>query len=302
MKGFTIALISCMFLALESVFSKVLLRQMSPIAVTALTSIFAAVILFFILEAEEKMKEVWTLKRKEFLILLAIGIISGVLAQLLYVTGLRDSTATNAVLLTRLNSLLIALLGVVIIKEKLNYRHLLGSALMISGIVIIATRFFEESVNMMKGDGLLVLAAVFWASANILMKKYLTRLSPEVIVIWYYGFSGAVLLGICWQDIPMQLSAEAIIFLAAQVLLVSVIGRYLWYYSFEHANACDVGIASLSMPLFGVIYAAAFLGERMQPYQALGGALIFAGLVSIEWHATCHPDTEHPLKRHHPHH
>jgi drug/metabolite transporter (DMT)-like permease len=302
MKGTVIALVSCMFLALESVFSKVLLRYMPPIVLAALTSTFAAIVLFAILEVENKALEIFRLKRREFLVLLAVGLISGVFAQLLYVTGLKESTATNAVLLTRLNSLLIAIFGVVFIREKLGWHHIIGTVLMVGGIAIIATKYFTVDVMPTQGDGLLILAAVCWAVANILMKKYLTKLPPEVIVVYYYAFSGAVLLGISYRELPASLSAEAIMYLTGLVVLVSVIGRYLWYWSFEHTSACNVGLASLSMPLFGVLYAIVLLGENPQPFQMMGGLMIFLGLVAIELDMVYHPDTEHRLKRHHPHH
>jgi drug/metabolite transporter (DMT)-like permease len=302
MKGIVIALVSCMFLALESVFSKVLLRHMPPIVLAALSSTFAAIVLFAILEVENKAWEIFKLRRREFIVLLSVGLISGVLAQLLYVTGLNESTATNAVLLTRLNSLLIALMGIVLIREKLGWHHIFGAILMVGGIVIIATKNFTAEVKPTQGDGLLILAAICWASANILMKKYLTKLPPEVIVVYYYAFSGAMLLGISYRELPTSLTSEAIVYLTGLVLLVSVIGRYLWYWSFEHTSACNVGLASLSMPLFGVLYAVVLLQESPQPFQILGGLMVFSGLVAVEFDMVCHPDTEHRLKRHHPHH
>jgi len=302
MNGIAIALLSCAFLALEFVFSKVLLRSMDPIVLTAITSFAAAFILLFILEARHKVWEMGKLKRKEFLVLLAVGLISGVLAQLLYNTGLKESTATNAVLLTRLNSLLIAIMGVVFIKEKLRSYHITGALLMVSGIVIIATKNFTVEVKPTHGDGLLLLAAFCWAAANILMKKYLSTVPPEVIVIGYYGFSGIFLSVLNAGYIMPQLTAEAILYLAALIIFVSIIGRYLWYYSLEHTSASNVGLASLSIPLFGVLYSTFLLGETLTTYHIIGGILIFTGLVVIEIPILSHEDLLHRLKRHYPHH
>jgi drug/metabolite transporter (DMT)-like permease len=306
MKGTTIAIFACMFLALEFVFSKVLLTYMSPLVLSAISSVATAVILFLILEAEHKVWEVFRLKRSEFVALLVVGIVSGILAQLFYVTGLKESTATNAVLLTRLNSLLIAVMGVVFIREKVRWHHIIGAALMVSGIVIIVTRGFAEKIQPAEGDVLLLLAAICWASSNIIMKKYLSRVPPEVIVVGYFAFSGLALMIVAAKDIPGEMTPEAIMYMTGLVVFVGIIGRYLWYYSFEHTSACNVGLASLSIPLFGVIYAVTLLGETMQIYQSIGGAMIFFGLVTIETHLirhkdVCEEDVEHRLKRHHPH-
>jgi len=308
MKGFSIALLACVFLALEPVFNKILLQYMSPVVLTALTSSAAAVVLFLILEVEHRVWDVFKLKRKEFTVLLLVGLLSGVFAQLFYATGLRDSTATNAVLLTRLNSLLIAFMGVAFMRERLRMNHVVGAVLMVVGIAVIATRNFTAEVTLMQGDGLLILAAVFWAGSNILMKKYLCRMHPEVIVIYYYGFSGFTLLLISMLMVLtsghpiVPVTAEVIAYFTGLVVLVSVIGRYLWYYSFERTTASNVGLASLSIPFFGVIYAIVLLSEKMQTHQAVGGILILAGLAAVEYNQIFAPDAEHRLKRHHPHH
>lgn len=302
MKGTAIALASCMFLGLETAFAKVLLRHMSPLAIAAFSTLFAAIVLVFILELEHKVWELWRLNRRELAVLFVVSLVSGMAAQVLYVTGLRESTASNAVLLTRLNSLLIALFGIVFLRERLRVNHVVGAVLMLGGILVIATRQFSVEIQPQSGDLLLLLAAVCWASANILMKKYLSHVPPEIIVVGYNGFAGLVLLTLVADELPGTLTAEAITYLAGMILLVSVIGRYLWYWAFEHTSACNVGLASLTIPLFGILYSIILLGEALSPYQLFGGALILGGLVVVEYQQICHVDTEHRLKRHHPHH
>jgi len=302
MKGTTIALVSCMFLGLEPIFGKLLLNYMPPIVVAALTTSTAALILVMILEARHKIWEIGKLTRKEFIVLLMVGLISGLMAQLIYVTGLKESTATNAVLLTRLNSLLIAFFGVIILKEKMTLNHVVGAVLMVLGVVIIATKNFSVEVKPTQGDGLLIIAAVLWAAANILMKKYLSKVPPEVIVIGYNGFSGIILLSMTANQIMPEFNIHVLAYLTGMIVLVSIIGRYLWYFSLEHTDACNVGLASLTIPLFGVFYSVFLLGEVLQTYQLIGGLMVFAGLVAIEIHLTSHSDVEHRLRRHHPHH
>jgi drug/metabolite transporter (DMT)-like permease len=307
MKGTTIALISCMFLALEPIFGKILVRHMSPLILAGMSTLFASLILFSILEVEHRIWELFRLKKRELLVLFAVAIISGMAAQIFYLQGLRESTATNAVLLTRLNSLLIALMGVFFLRERLGIQHILGTALMVGGILVIHTQMFTLDIKPMAGDGYLVLAALCWASANILMKKYLSHVPPEIIVIGYNGFAGLTLLLATAQLIPETLNAEVITYLVGFIILVNLVGRYLWYWAFEHTSACNVGLASLSIPLFGVLYSIILLSETLSRSQIIGGIMIFAGLVVIEYHQICSfgvepRHVEHRLKRHHPHH
>ena len=82
---------------------------------------------------------------------------------------------------------------------------------MVLGIVIIATNNFTVEVKPTRGDGLLLIAAFCWASANILMKKYLAKVPPEVIVVGYNCFSCIMLLAFSVNHIQQALTAEALI-------------------------------------------------------------------------------------------
>ncbi|MFH1403042.1 MAG: DMT family transporter [Candidatus Altiarchaeota archaeon] len=303
MKGVTIALASCMFLGMQPVFSKVLLGYMPPIVLAALTSFSAALILVSILGIEHKIDEIKALTKKQVIILGVIGIMSGIMAQLFYVTGLNQSTATNAVLITRLNSLLIALMGVVFLKEKLTFNHIIGSVFMFTGVVIIATKNFTVDVQATRGDFLLILTAVCWASSNIIMKKYLCDIPPEVIVIGRHALAGIVLSAITINQIPAIITLEMLAFLAGLVVLVILVGQYLWYYALEHTSAENVGLTSLTIPFFGVIYSVILLGEQLMQYQVTGGLLIIIGLTAVEIQLSKLHDIECRIRSwHHPHH
>jgi len=303
MKGITIALVSCLFLGLEPVFSKMLLNYIPPIVLAALASFASAFLLVFILEVGHKIREIEELGRRDIITLAVISLLSGVLAQLFYVTGLMNSTATNAVLLTRLNSLLIALMGVIFLREKFSLHQIVGSVIMVAGVVVIATKNFTVPVEPMQGDFLLILTSFCWATANIIMKKCLCSLPPEVIVIGRQGFAGVILLALAFNQLPGAVNPLVLTYMTGLVILVFVVGQYLWYYALEHTSACNVGLASLTIPLFGVIYAVTLLGERLTSYQIIGGALIVVGLIAIEIHLSTLEDIEHRIRTvHMPHH
>ncbi|MBD3388535.1 MAG: EamA family transporter [Candidatus Altiarchaeales archaeon] len=303
MKGITIALFSCMFLGLQPVFSKVLLSYMPPIVLAAITSFSAALLLIFILEIEHKIREIEELKSREVFVLVFIGLLSGFFGQLFFVNGLAKTTATNAVLLTRTNSLLIAIFGVMFLKEKLTLNHIVGSVIMFTGVAIIATKNFSVSLEPAQGDVLLIGAAVCWASANIIMKRYICYLPPEVIVIGRHAVAGIVLTSLTFQQIPAVINLHMLPYLLGLVILVIIVGQYLWYYSLEHTTAENVGLISLTIPFFGVLYSVLLLGEQLTPYQIVGGSLIIAGLAVVEIHLTTLHDIECRIRGvHTPHH
>jgi drug/metabolite transporter (DMT)-like permease len=300
MKGATIALISCALLALEPIFSKMLLQRMSPLAIVTVYSILGAVILVFILEIERKMREFGKMTGVEVTGLVALGLISGVSAQLLFVSGLKHTFATNAILLSRVNSLLIAFFGVLFLKEKITVNHVVGALLMITGVYYITTEGLSVSVNFSGGDIFILAAATCWATGNIVMKKYLCRIPPEIISTTRFSVAGIVLIFFTSSEIAaVEWSMEVIKPLLGIVFLVVIGGSILWYTAFEHTTATTIGCISLTMPLFGVIYAKLILHEFLYTFQIMGGTLILLGLAIIEIHLSTLVDWEHRLLSRH---
>lgn len=302
MKGAYPALISCMFFGLSPVFLKSLLQYMTPMVLAALTSASAAAVLFFILEVRHKIYELTDLKPGQILLLAAISILTAFMAQLLYVTGLKYSSAANAVLLTRLNPLLIALMGVLFLGERITRLQIAGSLIMVFGVVLIATKNFTTAVTPEGGDLLFILATFCWAVANIIMKKYLCDLPPEVIVVGRNAFAGLLLLAITAGQIPAAVNASIIPFLFGFVFLVIIVGQYLWYYALEHTSASNVAFTALSIPVFGVFFSTTLLGETLSSHQVYGGLLIILGLVAVEMHLSALKGLECRIRSIHIHH
>jgi drug/metabolite transporter (DMT)-like permease len=297
MRGTTYALIACMFFGLNSVFSKYLLGFFSPLALAALASILAAVLLFLFFEVEHKVWDIFRLTRKEFITILFVCVIFGVLGVYLFYEGLNDTSATNAVLLTRLNPLLTAIFGVLFLGDKLKVSHLAGSFTMLLGIVLIATKNLTVDLSLASGDGLIIFGVSMWGVSNFLVKKNLTRLQPEVIVIWLNGLAGGILLGFTAVDVPIHFDLKALIYLLGLVIFVRVLARYFWFEALELTSACNCGVISLSTPLFGVFFAVGLLGESLHDYQIIGGTFIIAGLVLVEVHRICHLNIKERLRR-----
>ncbi|MBU0762323.1 MAG: DMT family transporter [Candidatus Altiarchaeota archaeon] len=296
MDGVAIALVSCMLMATEAVFTKILTSHFTPLSLAAMTSFTATIIVIFLLEIKHKACEVTSLTRHDALMMLTIGLLSGVLAQVLYVSGVLYSTATNAVLLTRLNSLLIAVMGVVFLKEKFTKHHIVGSIFMVLGVLLIITKNFTEIFTPQPGDIFLLGTAICWASSNIVMKKHLTKIPPEVLVLGRHVVAAVTLTFFVFIAGTRPIESEGVAYFTGYVIITVLIGQYLWYKALEHTTASNVALTSLTIPLLGVLYANVFLGETLFDYQILGGVSIFIGLAVIEIHMSTLKKIEHRLK------
>ena len=117
------------------------------------------------------------------------------------------------------------------------------------------------------------------------MKKYLHHLPPEVLVVSRNMIGGLVLLVFGFGDVTaISYSIQIPVYLIGLAIFGVILSQMLWYFALEHTKATNVGLASISIPIFGTFFAAIFLGERLVGYQIAGGLLVLLGLVAMEIH------------------
>ncbi|HHQ45563.1 MAG TPA: DMT family transporter [Candidatus Altiarchaeales archaeon] len=285
MKGTTIAVLSCAFFGLSPIFEKTLLKHMSPLALSALHSLLAGVLLVFLLEFAHKLWEITCLCRRDKIILLLTAGMVGVFGPIFYLHGLKLTSVANTLLIGRSNSLMIALFATILLRERLTVHQVLGSILMISGLIIIFSRGFRFGYEFRIGDIYILIASFFWALSAVLMKKYLQHVPPEVIVVARNFIGGIILLFFALPDISqVEMVWEIPVYLMGLALFGVILAQLLWYSALEHTKASNVGIASISIPIFGSFFAAIFLGETLETYQMIGGGLVLIGLTAMEIH------------------
>ena len=285
MKGMTGAILSCMFFGVSPIFEKTLLLYMSPHALAILRSLSAGVLLLFAMEVLHKIREIESLSKHDIVLLILIAGMVGVFGPLLYLSGLKTTSVANALLIGRSNSLLIAFLAWLLLKEKWTFHQFFGSALMVSGLLIIFSRGFTLGYEFLPGDVYIMGAAFMWASSAVLMKKYLHHLPPEVIVVTRNTLGGLVLLTFGFSEsAAITLVPQIPLYLAGLAIFGVILAQMLWYWSLEHTAATSVGMASISIPIFGSIFAALILGEKLVSYQLIGGFLVIIGLLAMELH------------------
>jgi drug/metabolite transporter (DMT)-like permease len=285
MKGSVLAFLSCAFFGLGYIFRKLLVSSLSPVVITAFTSVFSALILLFFMEVFHKIWELRVLHKREFWAIIAVGFFSGFLAEVIFLVGLKGAYVSNAVLLSRTNPLFMALMATVVFKEKVSFHQIAGSVIMIFGLFVIATQGFVLGFSYRIGDLLLISAGFLWALGNTIMKKYLDHVPPEVILLGKSIVGCGALVFIFEEKLVTASSVTLNTVLFFGLFVFSFIMAYLlWYKALELTSECNVALTSLSVPLFTVIFAHLFLGEFIGGYQFFGGALILFGLFVLEVH------------------
>ena len=128
------------------------------------------------------------------------------------------------------------------------------------------------------GLGAAVCAGLYMAMARDLLSKY----SPLTITTFQAFFAATVFLPLAgmegfthhWNSLQ-PLTILAVLYLA---LFCSVLAFFLWNYGISRLEASKAAVFTNLVPVFTVIGANLFLGEKIHLEQVIGGALVIGGV------------------------
>ncbi|HET9725845.1 MAG TPA: DMT family transporter [Gemmatimonadales bacterium] len=220
--------------------------------------------------------------------LVVLGIVGNTCYQLLFILGLAHTTATNSALIVATVPTVVAVIAGALGLERVTRRMWWGIGLGTLGVgLVIAASGVEFSTGTLHGDLLTVLAVFCWAGYTVGLRQLPVGVSPlrVTMVTSIAGTPGLMLAGLPgllrleWGTV----SATGWAALAYATLLSLVVAYILWNRSVQTVGGTRTAIYMCLTPLFAVIAAWAILGEQAHPSQAIGAALIIAGVLLTRW-------------------
>ncbi len=146
-------------------------------------AIFLTSLLFF--KDWQKLKQ---LTKKQWLLLIAIGLVGGSIPFLLFFKGLAQTTAAQGSFIHKTMFIWVAILATLFLKEKIDRKFLFGGLILLIANLILLKKL---PLNLNKGDLLIFLATLLWAIENTISKYTLKNLEGR-IVAWGRMFFGAI--------------------------------------------------------------------------------------------------------------
>lgn len=293
-KGIIATLMAIICFSTYSIFGKLLLAHIAPHTVAAITQAISTMTILLFFGAFNEFKRVLEMPKKELGMLLIVACLAGAVAPLLFLYGLQTTTASNAVLVESLQPVFLGLLATVFLKEALSKIQLIGMAIMFGGVYVIGTHGFQEGVSLGRGELLITAASLAWATAEILFKKYLHKMTPELMVLMR-NLIGTILLFMVSplllglnHDVSAIQGSDIILDFILFSLIVIILAQFLWYEGLELIPATTASSIAISLPLFGVLFAVLVLKESLSLYHLSGGTLILVGLTLTMRHLEQH--------------
>jgi drug/metabolite transporter (DMT)-like permease len=191
------------------------------------------------------------------------------------------TSVANSTLLANFAPIFVALGAWLVFGQRVNRSFLIAMSLALLGTSLMVGSSFQVSFQHLWGDALGMITAVFYAGYILTIKQLREELSVATIMAW-----GGTVTALALFPIAL-LSGETIVPTTARgwsvllglALISQVSGQSLIAYALAHLPAAFSSVGLLLQPVMATLFAWQILGERLEPWQALGGILVLVGIL-----------------------
>ncbi|GAA4284842.1 DMT family transporter [Brevibacterium daeguense] len=276
-KNYLFLILANAFWAGNFVVGGLIADSVSPLYLTMIRWALATLPLFVIAAVIEKPQ--WRAVFAEWPKLLLLGVLGLIGYALLTYLALANTTSVSASLLNSLSPALIAVVAVIVARERLRPAAVLGLGLSLLGAVIVLLRFDGGAVALDFGIGTVFMlgAVAVWVAYTVLGKLLD---SPPISATAVQALFASVIL------IPVTLllqapgPADGATWLGVAFIAVfpSVLSYLMWNLAVRGVGAARAGIYLNLIPFFTAVIGL-FIGVPITWMQVLGGILVVTGVV-----------------------
>ena len=261
---------------------KIVMRTLSPNGL-ALARIAGAATFFLIAYAMRR-----PLRRvpwRDVVRIAALSLVGVAGNQLLFLTGLSNTTAINASVLISTIPVFAVAIAVLLRRERARVALLAGVALSFCGVLsLIGAEAFSTNAATMIGDLLIAANALLYASYLVLVRGVLERHGPTVVIALAFAFGTLFTIPFGAAELARGLPAltpSAWAVLAFIVLVPTIFTYFANAWALRHARASLVAIYTTTQPVATAVMAVVWLGEALTPRVFAAAVLIVLGIVLV---------------------
>ncbi len=292
--GYVSVLAATVLFGIWNTFSKILLQDLDPLALSALVYCIAGIFLFAVrfsgfnnklMGMLDSNSEAETyMSRKDYVILIITAVAGSVIAPVIYLNGLNQITAVNASLLMNAEVLFIIVIGIFILKESFQKKEGVGLFLLLIGTIFLATngnlQYFSVSENF--GTLLVIIAAFFWSIDTTLSKFLSNKRDLLGVSALKCSIGGMILLLMSLiLGLNLRIPLNHLPYLLFIGLVSIGFSFVMIYYAIRKIGSTRTGSIFPFSSLFGAVFAFLILSEPFTLLQLLYGLLMLLGVYII---------------------
>lgn len=290
--GYVGAFISAILFGVSSTLNKIALENVHPLVVAGMIYFVGGLFLFGIhlSPLQKKLLSLFetptetetTISMRDYRTLAFVVLSGSIIAPLMLLHGLNETTAINASLLLNTESLFTVVIAFAFLKERGMRKDYPAILLLLIGMAFITTNgeFHRLTLStQLTGNLLVVGACLFWGIDNNL-SRFLSKKKDIVMVTGLKCFIGGGVLLI----LSLMLRIGIFIPLATLPYILSV-GAFsiafsilLFLFALREIGSMRTGVVFGISSLFGAVFAFIVLREALTLIQLLAGAVMLLGV------------------------
>jgi drug/metabolite transporter (DMT)-like permease len=219
-----------------------------------------------------------------------LGFLGITFHQWLQSTGLQTAQATTTAWIVATTPIFIALLGWLVLKERLLWVQTVGILLAAVGVLLVVTRGDLASLSAgsfgTPGDFLVLISALNWAVFSILSRRGLHKFPATLMMFYVMGFGWLfttllLLAGPGFSEIT-RLSLAGWLGVGFLGIFCSGLAYIFWYDALQVLPVAQAGAFVYLEPFVTLVVAALVLSEVITLVSLLGGVVILLGVWMVQ--------------------
>ena len=257
---------------------KLVLRDSGPFEFAALRGVLATGVLFAVLASRRV-----SLKPPPLAPVILVGLAQTFAFQALVQWALVDGGAGQTALLAYTMPFWMVGVAWVVLRERPTRMQLATVALAFVGLVLVIEPW--HGIGAPQSVLLAIAAGLCWAIGTVLSKRLFVQGRATVLSLtaWQMliGAIGLVVVSLGVEERPIAWTGRFIAALAYNAVFASGVAWLVWAWVVERLPTQVAGLSSLVIPIMGVLFAWALLGEAPSWAEWCGIALVACALLLI---------------------
>ncbi len=280
---YTALIVVQVFFGTLAVIGKVVLAVIPAVALVGFRVGITALILVAVQIVRGR---VWLQEKSDYWRLAALSLVAVTFNQLLFVTGLSLTKASNTSLLAVTIPIFTLAVGSIIGAEKLRGVKIVGIILAAAGVIfLIDPRNASFSSQTTVGDILVILNSLSYGIYVATSKRIVTRNGAFRSIMWIFVFASIICVPLgafSFSAVDISGVSPTIWFLVIYVgIFATAVPYFLNAWALARVNPSTVAVFVYLQPLIGFLAAVAFLGEKIDLKFIAAATLIFAGVFLV---------------------
>lgn len=271
-----IVIIAVMFVSFSSIFIKMCT---APSLVIATYRLFFTVLLILPSTFIKNRKELKKARKKHII----LCIISGVFLAFHFVTwiaSIKYTSVSSAAVLVNIHPVIIALGSYVIFKDKVSKKAILCIIITLAGSFIISFGDSTVGSNIVFGDMLAIIGAVFVAFYMLIgrfIRQYMS-VAVYTFIVYTSCMAALLILDLFTKTVmyPYPIKDWLLFFMLA--FFCTILGHSVFSWSLKYVKPAFVSVSNLGEPVFASIWAVILFKELPQIWNFIGSIIIIYGI------------------------